>query len=43
MKAPRHVVCKNSIVNSVVLRKFILEVIVLNHSLSSRCQVLLLC
>jgi hypothetical protein len=30
-------------VNSVVLREFILEVIVLICSLSNRCQVLVLC
>jgi hypothetical protein len=37
------VVCKNSVVNSVELRENIVRVIVLIRSLSSRCQVLLLC
>jgi hypothetical protein len=43
IEAFRHVICKNSVVNSIVHRKFILDVIVLIRSLSSRCQVLLLC
>jgi hypothetical protein len=38
-----HVISKNSVVNFVVLRENILGVIVLIRSLSSRCQVLLLC
>jgi hypothetical protein len=38
-----HVICKNSVLNSVVRTKNILGVIVLIRSLSSRYQVLLLC
>jgi hypothetical protein len=41
---PRHVICKNSVLNSVELREFILGVVVLIRSLSSHCRcVLLLC
>jgi hypothetical protein len=38
-----HVICKNSVVNSIVLRENILEVIVLIRLLSSRYQVPMVC
>jgi len=37
IETSRHVFCKNSVVNFIVLREFILEFIVLIRSLSSRC------
>jgi hypothetical protein len=38
MEASRHVICKNSVLNSIVLREYNLGVIVLISLLSSYCQ-----
>jgi hypothetical protein len=38
-----HVICKNLVLNYIVLRENILGLTVLIRSLSTRCQVLLLC